>query len=65
MRHIIKLQKDGGRYKIHFPKLLIDEVDFKKVDYLILEPVGKTQIMIRRFIDGEHTKRQENIIGDG
>lgn len=56
MRHIIKLQRDAGRYKIHFPKLLLDEVDFRKVDYLILEPVGRTQIMIRRFIDGEKGK---------
>jgi len=53
MRHIVKLQRDGSRLKIHLPKLLTDEVDFKKVDYLILEPVGRTQIMIRRFIDGE------------
>ena len=56
MRHIVKLQRDGKRYKLHFPKLLIDEVDYEKVNYLILEPVGRTQIMIRRFIDGEKGK---------
>lgn len=58
MRHIVKLQKHSGLVRINLPKLLCDEIDFKKVDYIILEPVGKTQILIRRFIDGETSKRK-------
>ncbi len=58
MRHIVKLQREKGRYKIHFPKLLADDFNFKKVDYVILEKVGETQILIRRFIDGETPKRK-------
>jgi len=56
MRHIVKLQRHQGLIRINLPKLLCDELDYEKVDYIILEPVGRTQIMIRRFIDGETGK---------
>lgn len=56
MKHIVKLQREGKNTRINIPKLLAKELKLDKVNYLILEQVGKTQILLRRFIDGDDVK---------
>jgi len=52
-KHLTKISKFGGQYRLTIPKLLIDEMKWKDVEYVFLELHGKDDIMIRRFIDGE------------
>jgi len=61
-KHLTKISKFGGQYRLTIPVLLIDEMKWKDVEYVFLERVNKDDIMIRRFIDGEslRTKRKEH-----
>jgi len=64
-KHLTKISKFGGQYRLTIPKLLINEMDWKGVDYVILEGLGKKSIMIRRFIDGESLRSDRKADPDG
>ena len=52
-KHLTKISKFGGQYRLTIPKALIDEIKWQGVEYVFLERLAKDDIMIRRFIDGE------------
>ena len=61
-KHLTKISKFGGQYRVTIPKLLIEELEWKGVEYVILQPDMHRTIRIRRFIDGEslRTKRKKD-----
>jgi len=64
-KHLTKISKFGGQYRLTIPKLLIGEMKWGSVVYVFLEPHGKDDIMIRRFIDGESLRTDRKADPDG
>lgn len=64
-KHLTKISKFGGQYRLTIPKLLIDEAKWKDVEYVFLERHGKYDVMIRRFIDGESLRTDSKATPDG
>lgn len=61
-KHLAKLSKFGGQFRLTLPKLLIDEIEWHDVEYVILYKLETSEIRIRRFVDGEslRTERKED-----
>jgi len=64
-KHLSKISSFGGQYRLTIPKLLIKEMKWKGVEYVFLERLGKDDIMIRRFIDGESLRTERKKDRDG
>ena len=64
-KHLTKISKFGGQHRLTIPKLLIDEMKWKGVEYVFLEPHGKYDVLIRRFIDGESLRTDRKADPDG
>jgi len=64
-KHLTKISKFGGQYRLTIPVLLIDEMKWKDVEYVFLERINKDDIMIRRFIDGESLRTERKTDPDG
>jgi len=64
-KHLSKISSFGGQHRLTIPKLLIEEMKWKGVEYVFLERLGKDDIMIRRFIDGESLKTNSKADPDG
>jgi len=57
-KHLTKISKFGGQYRLTIPKLLVEELKWKGVEYVFLERHGSRDIRIRRFIDGESLRTE-------
>jgi len=52
-KHLARLSKFGGQHRLTIPKLLVEELGWHDVEYVVLSKVSKDLVYIRRFIDGE------------
>lgn len=57
-KYLTKLSKFGGQFRVTIPKGLIEEADWRDVEFVILEWSGLNSIFIRRFIDAESLKSE-------
>jgi len=58
-KHLAKLSKFGGQFRLTIPKLLIQEMGWKDAEYVILQANDVRYITVRRFIDGESLKSKD------
>lgn len=52
-KYLAKLSKFGGQYRLTLPKLLIEQMGWGDVEFVILYPLESGSIEIGRFIDEE------------
>lgn len=57
MRHIVKITKYGSQLRINLPKLLVEELKLDELEFIVLERVNVTQILMRKIIDGKLPKK--------
>lgn len=55
-KHLTKISKFGGQYRLTIPKGLIQEMDWQDVEFVLMDKVGHGALRIRRFIDGQSLK---------
>lgn len=58
-KHLVKLSRFGGQYRLTIPKLLINELGWQDVEFVILGRLPAAGIELRRFIDGESLKAKD------
>lgn len=58
-KHIAKLNKFGGQYRLTIPRLLVEECGWHDVEFVILYPLQSGSIEIGRFVDGESLKAKD------
>jgi hypothetical protein len=58
-KHLTKISKFGGQHRLTIPKLLIEELGWKDVEYVIVEGLCTGVVQIRRFMDGEDLKTKD------
>ena len=58
-RHITKVSKSGGQYRLTLPKGIIEECKWQGVGYIILERMGFDEIRLRRFVDRDSLKTKD------
>ena len=61
-KHLVKLSRFGDQYRLTIPKMLIQQMEWEDVEFVILYPLESGSIEIGRFIDGESlgAKRKED-----
>lgn len=52
-KHLTKLSKFGGQFRLTIPRALIEEMKWFDVEFVIMQPAGLNHITVRRFIDGK------------
>lgn len=52
-KHLVKLSKFGGQFRVTLPKSLVEWVGWDNVEYVILLPQKDMSIIMREFIDEE------------
>ena len=52
-KHLTKISKFGGQFRLTIPKGLIEECKWQGVEFMILERMGHDEIKLRRFVDAE------------
>ena len=52
-KYLTKISKFGGQYRLTIPKLLVEELKWQDVEYVILENILNEFFRVRRFIDEE------------
>jgi len=55
-KYICKVSHHHGQFRITIPKLLVEEVGWEDVEFIIPERLGQDEIWIRRFVNGESLK---------
>jgi len=48
-----KLSRFGGQYRLTLPRLLVEQVAWEDVEYVVLRGLIDRSIVIKEFIDGE------------
>lgn len=61
-KHLVKLSKFGGQYRLTIPRAMIEEIEWQDVEYVTLESIMGKGIRIWRFLDGQSLKGE--ITGD-
>jgi len=64
-KYLSKISKFGGQYRLTIPKLLVEEIKWQDVDYVIVESCMGLDFRVRRFIDGESLKTDRKADPDG
>lgn len=64
-KHLSKISKFGGQYRLTIPKLLMEEIKWQDVEFVMLDRIGRDDVRIRRFIDGESLRAQGKTDTDG
>lgn len=59
-RYICKVEKSGKGFRINVPRQVVIDGCWADVAYVLLEPLPGGKIMIRRFVDGESLKTEDN-----
>ena len=52
-KHLTKLSKFGGQFRITIPRALIVEMGWQDVEFVIMQSASPKAFYVRRFIDGE------------
>lgn len=65
MKHLVKLSKFGGQFRISLPKQLVEDLSWKDVDFVILEDFKAGFLWVRRFIDGESLRGPSEVHRNG
>ena len=52
-KHVIKVDKAGGTFRINIPKTIIQRWRWFNVDYVILDDANDDYLILRRLIYGE------------
>lgn len=60
-KHLAKLSKFGGQYRVTIPRKVIDGLGWQDVEFIVLEDLRSGAIYIRRFIDGESLKASDEV----
>ena len=55
-KHILKVSRAAGNYRIVIPKKVILGKRWADVEYLLLEDYRDEKIVLRRFVDGKSLK---------
>lgn len=56
MKAIAKLTWTDGQCRITIPKILVEQVQLKGIEFVALEKSNEHQIIIRRIVDGKTFK---------
>ena len=64
-KHLTKVSKFGGQYRLTIPKALINEMEWQDVEFVIMEDEGGGLMSVRRFMDEESlgVKRKKHSTG--
>jgi len=52
-KYFAKLSKFGGQYRLTLPRLLVEQVAWEDVEYVVLNGLVDRSIVIKEFIDAE------------
>jgi hypothetical protein len=52
-KYLAKVSKFGGQYRITLPRLLVEQVAWESVEYVVLRGLSDGTVVIKEFIDGE------------
>ena len=58
MKHLVKVSWHKNQCRVTLPKSLVDEMQWRKVDYVIIEGIRPDGILVRRFVDVESLKNE-------
>ena len=57
-KHLSKISKFGGQYRLTIPKLLIEEMKWQDVEFVVMVDEGGGLLAVRRFIDAESLRAE-------